>query len=117
MTLKQLNTLSAERQRLAKAFQNLIASRNILKLQFQVEYERHVKLTSKKEDARAALLGNLSRSRNMKKYQTEFLDIKRRIKENQTESKQLKKGYQLAQRTYEDDIILAKIEAKKALCA
>jgi hypothetical protein len=117
MTLKQLNTLAAERQRLAKAFQNLIASRNILKLQFQAEYERHVKLTAKKEDPRTSLLGNLSRSRNMKKIQTEFLDIKTRLKQNQTESKQLKKGHQLAQRTYEDGIILAKIEAKKSLYA
>ena len=117
MTLKQLNTISAERRRLAMAYQNLLASRNILKLSFQAEYDRHVKLTAKKEDPRASLIDNLSRSRNMKKIQTEFLDIKRRIKENQSEAKKLKKGHQLAQRAYEDGIILAKIEAKKSLYA
>jgi len=117
MTLKQLNTIAAERQRLAKAFQNLLASRNILILQFQAEYERHVKLTAKKENPKTSLIDNLSRSRNMKKIQTEFLDIKRRIKENQAEAKKSKKSYQIAQRAYEYGIILAKAEAKKTLYA
>ena len=117
MTLKQLNAIAAERQRLAKAFQNLLASRNILIDSFQAEYNRHVKLTDKKENPKAALLDNLSRSRNMKKIQKEFLDIKSRIKLNQLEAKKSKKSYQLAQRVYEDAIILAKQEAKKSLYA
>lgn len=108
MTLKQLNSISNERKRLAKAFTNLLASRNVLIDSFQSEYERHKKLTAKKEDPKSALINSLSKSRKLKKIQAEFLDIKTRIKENQLEAKKLKKSYQESKNQYEIGLEISK---------
>lgn len=104
MTTKQLNQLSSERVRLAQAFRSLLSSRNTIIDSFQNEYLRHVKLTAKKPEARKALLDSLSRSRNMKKIQKEFLDNKARLKENQKESKLIKMTYQQANCIYQIEI-------------
>lgn len=104
MTLTQLNSLQRERKRLAEAFKSLLQSRNMIIDNFQTEYERHVKLTAKKENPREALLLSLSKSRNMKRLQKEFLDMKKRIIENQRESKLLKKTWQAARQSYIKDI-------------
>lgn len=104
MTLRQLNSFQRERERLAEAFRSLLQSRNIIIDNFQAEYERHVKLTSKRENPREELLLSLSKSRNMKRLQSEFLDIKNRIIQNQRESKLLKKTWQLARQSYVKEI-------------
>jgi len=113
MTLKQLNSISNERKRLAQAFQSLLSSRNIIIDNFQSEYNRHVKLTAKKASPKKALLESLSRSRNMKKIQKEFLTIKSLIKENQKQSKMIKKTYQHALKMYEDTITQSKKTKKE----
>jgi hypothetical protein len=105
MTLKQLNTIRANRQRLAESYRSLIATRNTIIDSFDKEYLRHVKLNSKKEDPRRALLQSLSKSRNMKKIQKEFLENKLRIKENQSEAKAMKKTFQEAKSLYEENLV------------
>lgn len=103
MTLIQLNRILSERRRLAQTFQSLLLSRNTIVDDFQREYLRHVKLTAKKENARVALLVSLSRSRNMKKIQKEFLTIKSLIKDTQKQSKLTKKTYQQSQKLYQEN--------------
>jgi len=105
MTLKQLNQMTSERSRLGQAFRSLLATRNTIIDSFQNEFQRHFKLTSKKPNSHKALLDSLSRSRNMKKLQKEFLEIKTRIKENQTQSKLLKMTFQRARGVYEAEIV------------
>lgn len=101
MTLKQLNAIRNNRKRLAETYSSLIATRNTIIDSFDKEYKRHVKLNTKKEDPRRSLLESISKSRNMKKIQKEFLENKQRIKENQSEAKALKKIFQQARSEYE----------------
>lgn len=105
MTLKQLNAIRINRKRLAETYISLIATRNTIIDCFDKEYKRHVKLNTKKEDPKRSLIQSLSKSRNMKKIQKEFLENKLRIKENQTESKSLKKIFQKARLEYETNLV------------
>ena len=113
MTLKQLHTLDSNRKRLAESFRSLISTRNTIIDSFDKEYNRHVKLTSKKEEPRKALLDSILRSRNMKKIQKEFLENKTRIKENQAEAKLVKQTFQQARSTYESEVIAEKTKKIK----
>jgi hypothetical protein len=114
MTLQKLNAISTNRKRIAESFRSLISTRNTIIDSFDKEYQRHVKLTSKKENPKEALKLSLSKSRNIKKIQKEFLDNKNRIKENQLEAKMLKKTFQEARRVYEENLISNKQEADYA---
>ena len=114
MTLQKLNAISTNRKRIAESFRSLISTRNTIIDSFDKEYQRHVKLTSKKENPKEALKLSLSKSRNIKKIQKEFLDNKNRIKENQLEAKMLKKTFQEARRVYEENLISNKKEADYA---
>ena len=114
MTLQQLNTIAINRKRLAEAFRSLISTRNTIIDSFDKEYLRHVKLTAKKENPKEALKLSLSKSRNIKKIQKEFLDNKNRIKENQLDAKMLKKTFQEARRVYEENLISNKQEVNFA---
>jgi len=95
MTLKQI---SADRKRLAKAYNNLSFTRNITIDNFQKEFDRHVKLTSKKENPHLSLIDSLLRSRNMKRLQKEMTETRGKMKQTQTESKAAKLLYKSTQK-------------------
>lgn len=105
MTLEQVHQIGKERKILASDFRSLIFSRNTIIDSFQLEYNRHVKLTLKKPNQREALLDSLSRSRNMKKLQKEFLENKERIKDKQMACKVAKTSHRSAFLSYESEII------------
>lgn len=93
MTLKQI---SLEKRRLAEAYRSLITSRYMIIDSLDREYDRHLRLTIKKEsmeDPKKILNDSLSKSRNMKKFQREMTDIKKLIRDNQTRCKNLKVLY------------------------
>jgi hypothetical protein len=95
MTLKQI---AADRKRLAKAYNSLIFTRNITIDNFKKEFDRHVKLTCKKEDPHSSLIDSLSRSRNMKRLQKEMTETRGKMKQTQIESKTAKLLYKETQR-------------------
>ena len=105
MTKGELYRIFIERSRLSTAYNSLISSRNITIDMLDKEYLRHVKLTQKKEDPRAALINSLSKSRNIKRLQKELLDIKIRLKENQAQAKRLKDFYKAGKFQYEASLI------------
>ena len=100
MTLKQI---FAERRRLAKSYQSLCATRNITIDNFDKEFNRHVKLTCKKNNPHFSLLESLSKSRNMKRLQAEMTDTRNRMKQLQKESKNAKLLYKSTERTLLDN--------------
>jgi hypothetical protein len=104
MTKDELYRLFIERKRLAAAYNSLISSRNIIIDMLDKEYLRHVKLTQKKDEPIAALITSLSKSRNIKKFQRELLDIKNRLKENQAQAKRLKDFYKVSKFQYDVNI-------------
>jgi adenylate kinase family enzyme len=104
MTRTELNHILIERKRLAAAYQSLITSRNIAIDILDKEYERHVKLNKKSENPHAALLSSLSKSRNIKRFQKELMQIKNLIKENQAQAKKLKVYYNKSKLQYDFDL-------------
>ena len=113
MTIEQVHQIGRERKILAGDFRSLIFSRNTIIDSFQAEYNRHIKLTAKKLNSREALLDSLSRSRNMKKIQKEFLDNKERIKSKQAACKEAKTQHKTAFLTYEAELIKSRSDNNK----
>ena len=114
MTLKQLNNIRTKCSRLAESYRSLIATRNTIIDSFDKEFLRHQKLTAKKENPKEALKESLKKSRNMKKIQKEFLDNKSMIKQNQLESKSMKRNFQEARKTYEQGFVQKQIKRQFA---
>ena len=85
MTIKQLDRIYLDRNRLLLSLRNLIATHNTLIDSFNKEYLRHKKLSASKDNTCNSLMTSLEKSRNMKKILKEFAETRNRIIENQKE--------------------------------
>ena len=104
MTLKEITAL---RNRLTNDYRLIYTTRNILILNFEKEYDRHVKLICKKQDPkqlpadhilRISLRESLIKSRNMKRFQKEMNDAKTKMAEIQISRKIAKNCFKATQR-------------------
>ena len=121
MTLKEITAL---RNRLTNDYRLVFTTRNIIVLNFEREYNRHVKLICKKQDPkqlpsdhelRIALRESLRKSRNMKRFQKEMTDARNKMIEIQNSRKVAKNCFKATQRELSEIDKTSLVTLRKAL--
>ena len=93
MKMIKLREIAAKQRRCKEEYRRLIASRNMIVLDFESEFTRHKNILIAKPNMQVLLRESLKKSHKIYDLQNEMHDIKNRLTENLKNSRELKKLY------------------------
>ena len=96
--MQKLREIAAKQRRCKSEYRLLIASRNMIIVDFQNEFERHRKILEGKPNFQNLLRNSLKKSHKIYDLQMEMRDIKNRLTENLNTARELKKTFKLTEK-------------------